>query len=691
MADAQTTTLPDKNPPPAKVFRKTLPCYVLLVHGVNDAGEAYKAQEEGLCWGLSERLGRNYDMQPYEYKVPGKDRRDPLESVPDRIYYRRVEGSSSHSPVIPFYWGFREEDGKIDKGAEHGEWLDRDKNRLDHDGAKSGGAFVNAANCLPHMWAPGWKPPAPGTNALASLGDKTHPMLKAPHRRYQVLAALRLAMLIRILRKRHPEIAINVVAHSMGCLVALLAQAYLLEDDERPVDCIIMNNPPYSFEENAFDHNLFKDLNQTSRARIETLQRIVKAFHEKRAKTPTWRDVQDLRGLAGPLWGQGKKLDRASGGTMTFAERDNRGKIYLYFTPHDRTVALLNTQGIGWQGVPDRYQAFWTEEPTLQPERKFCRWDSLMDELHVSGFRQRIFLQQLRGGKPFQVGLPPQHVSLREEHDRYPSWWKRAKSLDKAIPMPCMRRINGEPLNPPVDYSPGDGMISCSPIDAAIALTNGATEIVEDSFDDPRQAHERPPVCPFFNPSRHWEALRSMLNQGRQKEDRIGRIHAAIEIRDEQDRPTGRLWLRYEESPNETRRRLQTTWETENSFHSSIVSHPWHSQAVTAYDLAVSTPIRWSEREKKFYEYACLVADWRIKSREPGNPNVPPLVGDKLNALKATGFFSDEEPIHQALINATATYYIEGTLPSQVDQARTPDKLSLIHFETTGKRAPMAG
>ena len=198
-----TVTLPHKNPPPHDVFLKTLPCYVILVHGVNDAGEAYEAQEKGLCWGLAERLGRNYDMKPYEYRMPKQDRSDFLEAAPDRTYYHRVAGSSSHSPVIPFYWGFQEEDARIAWNAWHGELLDRDGNRLDHDGAKNGGAFVNAANCLPHMWAPGWKPPMPGTNTLASLKDKTHPFLKAPHRRYQVLAALRLAMLIR----HHPETA----------------------------------------------------------------------------------------------------------------------------------------------------------------------------------------------------------------------------------------------------------------------------------------------------------------------------------------------------------------------------------------------------------------------------------------------------------------------------------------------------
>ena len=37
-------------------------------------------------------------------------------------------------------------------------------------------------------------------------------------------------------------------------------------------------------------------------------------------------------------------------------DRDNRGKVYLYFCPEDTTVALENVQGIGWQGVPDVQQ-----------------------------------------------------------------------------------------------------------------------------------------------------------------------------------------------------------------------------------------------------------------------------------------------------------------------------------------------
>ena len=410
MARGQATTLPHPNPPAVKVARKNpLPCYVILVHGVNDVGEAYSAQEKGLCWGLSERLDRNGDLKPAEYAIPmreetsqpairkANDLPGKVDQEPEQHCYRRTLRDDSYTPVIPFYWGFREEDGRIKKAKEtwHGELLDRDDNRLDKDGAKGGGPFVNASNCLPHMWAPGWKPPIPGLNLFASFSDKTHPLIKATcYRRYQVLAALRLAMLIRIIRKRHPEAAINVVAHSMGCLVALLAQAFLMDNGEAPAHCLVMNNPPYSFPENSLDRRLYQGINQTSRARIETLKKIVKAFQERQATGPSLQELQHEKaatGLAGSRWGI--KKNHATGDEITFAERDNRGKVYLYFTPHDRTVALLNTQGIGWQGVPDSYTAEWKD---AKGEKIATTWTTLMEELGISGFRQRLFMLKKR-------------------------------------------------------------------------------------------------------------------------------------------------------------------------------------------------------------------------------------------------------------------------------------------------------
>ena len=36
----------------------SMPCIVILVHGVNDVGEAYQNQEQGIIAGLNERMGR---------------------------------------------------------------------------------------------------------------------------------------------------------------------------------------------------------------------------------------------------------------------------------------------------------------------------------------------------------------------------------------------------------------------------------------------------------------------------------------------------------------------------------------------------------------------------------------------------------------------------------------------------------
>jgi hypothetical protein len=105
-AMANATSIPDKNAPAAKApAENPLPCYVILVHGVNDVGEAYYDQERGLCWGLAERLGRNYDMQPFAYTLPSEQRDDALEATPDKKYYRRTPNTDSYTPRDPLLLG----------------------------------------------------------------------------------------------------------------------------------------------------------------------------------------------------------------------------------------------------------------------------------------------------------------------------------------------------------------------------------------------------------------------------------------------------------------------------------------------------------------------------------------------------------------------------------------------------------
>ena len=683
MARGETVTVPLSQPPPQRVYGKTLPCYVILVHGVNDAGEAYPPQEKGLCWGLAERLGRAYDLKPYAYRAPRADRSDPLEPVPDRIYAHRVAESGSHSPVIPFYWGFREEEARIDKAGRHGEWLDACGNRLDKDGARNGGPFPNACNCLPHLWAGGWKP-----DAQARLADRfsspTHPLdHRAPDRRYQVLAALRLAMLIRILRRRHPRIAIDVVAHSMGCLVALLAQVLLMDEGHPPADCLVLNNPPYSLEENRADDRLFGGLNQTSRARIETLRRIVAAFHAARARTPGWDQVAAqawATGLAWEPWAAGNKLDRHTGRPVPYADRDHRGGIHLYFTPHDRTVALVNTRGIGWQGVPDQFTAQGLEDPGDGAAVARQTWAHLLEDLEAHGFRQRLFMRQKRQGEPYLVGRPRHRVNLFEKGDDYPGEFGDILARAR-LTAGMARTVNGEPLAPPIPFDLGPSSLPVSPLDASVATAEDDLEPLCREVADPRPAGERVPMA---QAGEH-EALRRMLNRGKAPEARMDRILDVAEAGE------GKLLVRYRPSPEWLRLHWQRDVSEANSGHSSIVLSPRHSQDVTAYDLAVAEPVPWSEEEKRFYDYVCEVADWRIKVPNPTDPADRPKVEYKLNPLRRNPFYADEDPAYKALIRDTAKYYARGKLPPQVDQAKRPEQLGLfIHDETTGRRAPLA-
>ena len=240
-----------------------------------------------------------------------------------------------------------------------------------------------------------------------------------------------------------------------------------------------------------------------------------------------------------------------------------------------------------------------------------------------------------------------------------------------------IRTINADPLSPPIEFQPGE---SALPITPCAAIADGNLEPLWREVEDPRPPQERTPIAQTGN----YESPRRAWNKGRAPEEAMGRIYEAS------DQGGGNLLIQYRPTPEGMRREWQSRTEA-NSYHSSIVLNDWHSRAATAYDLAVAKLIRWTEKEQKFDDYLCLVADWRIRVKEPSNPNIPPNIGDKLKSLEVTGFYETEHSKNKVLINATAKYYVRGKLPPQVDQAKTPDKLSLIHYETMGKRVPAVG
>ena len=229
----------------------------IVVHGVNDVGTAYPAVEEGLIDGISQRMG--WDpcneglMPPYTaatYRLPTSDDTKRLEDDPDAVFYKRTVSADTCSPVIPFYWGYR---GAASGGAalNNGQYTDGFGNRLDKDLSKGGGPFANATNNLPDMWNRGVS--ALGGAADAVARDPYRPVLAGPGRMYFVLAAQRLAALVSMIRDYDTNETVNIIAHSQGCLVSLLAQAFLMDQGRKPADTLILTHPPYALEPVHFE------------------------------------------------------------------------------------------------------------------------------------------------------------------------------------------------------------------------------------------------------------------------------------------------------------------------------------------------------------------------------------------------------------------------------------------------------
>jgi pimeloyl-ACP methyl ester carboxylesterase len=479
--------------------RPNLPGNVIVIHGVNDVGTAYDAVEQGLCQGLKKRIGWNYFAGTY--RMPTSKDKDVLYEDPDDVFFKRKIDDKTDSPVIPFYWGFREETAKA--GSLRGQRIDRNRNRLDKDLSKGGGPFANATSTLPDMWGQG-KSSASGMLDFVQR-DATHPVLDNPGHLYMILAAKRLAALISMIRDYDKDEAVTLVAHSQGCMVSLLAQAFLLDDDLRPADTLILNNPPYSLVdkiprttslvegtsgEDARMHGQYGALKgrQTLHARLTTLVNIVHGVVGKKHTTPAFTSLDDHcvhHGMVSGLW-------KAS------ADRDNRGKVYLYFCPEDMTVALSNVQGIGWQGIPDfQHGAQVGQVPVMtNGHGEFGRYDTGRKQLGLidivrqpfkeltarnakdAGFYQRVFTNKLRPtlvtGAPVLIGQAKPHdfeIRLKDEDDQGHTdisdpwsnhyvrahfqepdkpWFGTASAEQARV---NIRSINGEPLPVPVKAS----------------------------------------------------------------------------------------------------------------------------------------------------------------------------------------------------------------------------------------------
>lgn len=334
-----------------------MPGTIIFVHGVNTEGDWYAEAAEQLCNGLNKRLGRNdldsggnsgYDRSTNRFKTQDKDNKR----------FRR--------PILPFYWGYKLQPGDLQRypGLYH-----------NGDMAWGGGPFQNGTNSLMQFWHDGFKRKLlAGLIDLQALNPEIDRQLQdAPPRSYYVHAARRLAHLIDTIREDFPSEPVNVVAHSQGSMIALCAMLYL---KNRAPDTLILNSAPYSFDTKIADWLSAAGgwaQVQSADARFNTFRSIADKIAQ--AKTEFRNNETNAacgyEGVEGYVlvhvrhdaeradWhGQiGRAKVNAQGqqwNECAHAGRDNRGKVFVNFNPHDRVIGVSAVQGIGWRGIPER-------------------------------------------------------------------------------------------------------------------------------------------------------------------------------------------------------------------------------------------------------------------------------------------------------------------------------------------------
>ncbi|OLK04110.1 T6SS effector phospholipase Tle3 domain-containing protein [Xanthomonas oryzae] len=670
------------------------PGIVIFIHGVNDPGAGYPTVEKGLCQGLNERLSR-IDLRAGQYGVkyaeakksplkPGEQGYKEVASVkydPDTYLYQRSEDTTSklptHSMFIPFYWGYRASDNEIakDKGGNptrlRSQYQDTAGNRLDANFAKAGGFFVNATSNLPDMYGKGFETTLKTRGVQMVSPDFTY-FGKAPPRRYFVLAAERLAMLVSEIRRLAPDDTITIMGHSQGTLITLLAQAMLADRRQRCADCLILVDSPYSLLEPEGEE-------QTTQAKLQTLIKIVNAVTAQPYARPALSELQvgqpGYGGRTGHGWtpSQGTRLD-AEGKQIVFAERDNRGKVYLYFCPQDTTVALDQVQGIGTYGVPDTVHVTW--------KRKFYSTERTatlpaMDALKDMRFHQRMWTKLLRGGKPVAVGLPPQHIPLRmEDEARYPGGGVGPTTTLSQTPLPQEGRyINGEALQPPHAPQMEDGEADARQYGSSTSLRGTPTRAGKDAPDDvsvdvalgnPKASLAQYMVTERFSPGElHASELQELT-------DRFNAQHP--DMNDQTpgytcsgSREMGYIVQRYA-TPNEVRAQMAHNQAAlvDNSYHSamlrSIENHRW----VTAMDVAIGQAQTLDDPEWR--KLLIAFANWRTPFQRKKREDA-----DSATYFSELANFEKLSPGAQMLAKQTADYYTTGKFPDGVSK-EPPDK-----------------
>lgn len=537
-----------------------LPGVIIFVHGVNSEGEWYDAAEKALCEGLNERLG----LGGSEFRLEENSYIDREVEAPHRMHERRYDSRNpGRSPVIRFFWGYREPEavaaqGKYKVPLRNISGVDFAKRSKDDQGPWfwGGGPFQNGTNNLQQMWSgKGFSRHLFGVVNLQLLNTEPERQLQdAPARDYYPHAAQRLANLIDKIRTRYPHDTITVMSHSQGTMIAMAAAALC---STRAPDALFLMNSPFALDDKITDFATSGNDRPTAAAREKTFRNIANRIRTDR------RMLDDrLKGLLqvgktpdGKPWRPDAQL------TPELAERDNHGRLYVYFSPHDRVMGMSALESIGWQGVSSRLLE---ELGETVKQRMLARLTPCGD---APGIKRFGTLPDMKGGELADPKSPKEFW----DGNRGPLFngiklWT-VPSTHQTV------RINAEAVPRP--------------------LTPAELSAFDESVDEAREMGAiRPDNGEYY--LKEYPYLRSVY-EGELYKDRGEDIYS------------GNQRIRTKETDDEARERLSTV-KAEPPDHSTLPLDVNFMSRVAAYDL----PIGFCEsfEDRRFWCELMLEADW---------------------------------------------------------------------------------
>ncbi len=644
IACAEAVYLPGKNTRECSP-QLPLPGVVILVHGVNSDGEWYEATEQGLCEGLNTRLAR----RPEQMAIPGFLGGQILPStytpeLTDAGFLNRERNAQTfidanaenYSPVIRFRWGYKANKKDL---AEYGAnvWLNENS-------YWGGGPFANGCSSIADLWADGlndrlflW------ITAQHLNPERGRDVYACPPRHYYAFAAKRLAELVKLIRSKQADVPITIVCHSQGNMIGIGAAFYgaQLGDIEDPsgrkapavADNYVLANAPYSLvEENMGTDNWAQRYTtnmdgqsgrQTGSARKETLANFLQHIRNRQEGGQTEAYVDKRCGNVSPLDGSpGYKVGE------DWKQYGKKGRVTLYFNPHDRVISALTVQGIGWRGLDKKeisvvngngvfVQRVWAQGNPVGKKGEHLFWDGTTDFWHPKSRVARFSLEQGMEASRNAVGkvltmvtapiawflvaiagafnvtrinaTPPKGRKLPIEAPEVPTHIPQAQRLGNATAF-------DQGMDPDTDLL------------RAVGSQNPEAE--EDSYDRFRKSS---PDADSES-SRESEARLRYEHRARlrMKASRAGMDAKQADVSDEKASPEWKTWSR-----EQVTNFLKESIDQHATDHSTIMTCAANLEHVLAYDVAVGV----SRLSNEDWGELRIAADWQLwKGVKKGRP-----------------------------------------------------------------------